>query len=144
MNKLISNYAGIVVLVTALVFLLEGELVRFNLWLIAVQFLALCIVIYSRLQFRAKQFRPVAEPGNGPLVTSGPYRFVRHPVYAGVLLFLLFSVIGHPSLLNAGLWIVALCVVIWRISIEEQLLRRQYPEYPEYQRRTHRLIPMVY
>ena len=144
LDKLISKYAGLVVLAVALCFLLKGDLFCWDLWLLSLQILSLCLVIYSRLQFGTQQFRPVAEPGTAPLIIRGPYRVIRHPVYAGVLLFLLLSVLGHVSFLNAAVWSVALLVVLRRISIEEQFLRRRYPEHPEYQRQTQRLIPFVF
>ena len=88
---------------------------------------------------------PVAEHGQA-IVSSGPYRFIRHPGYVGILL----SLLGLQ--LIAGTWI-ALCSLLavvlplpLRIRIEEQLLRRQVGvPYQEYERLTpHRLIPGIY
>jgi protein-S-isoprenylcysteine O-methyltransferase Ste14 len=144
MSNLISKYAAIMPMATALVLLLQGDLFSVSPWVIAGQVLCLVLVVSARLMFRNQQFRAVAEPGSGSLVRTGPYRVIRHPAYAGVMTFLLISVLSHLSFLNAGMWIATLLVVLWRIDIEERLLRRQYPEYSEYQRQTRRLIPFVY
>jgi protein-S-isoprenylcysteine O-methyltransferase Ste14 len=78
------------------------------------------------------------------LVTSGPYRHVRHPIYTGILLAILGSV-----LTAAAMWLVlfvaAIAVFVYRIKVEEALMRQQFPDrYPAYQERTRALIPLVW
>jgi len=79
------------------------------------------------------------------LVTDGPYRFFRHPMYAAIFL------IGiGVSLLSAN-WIVALsymlsvsCMYLVRVSDEEEMMIGQFEnQYREYMRRTGRLIPKL-
>ena len=78
------------------------------------------------------------------LVTSGPYRLLRHPAYTGALL-------ASAGLgLALGSWLsLALCLLLplagylWRIRIEEQALLR-LPGYAEYAARTRRLIPLFW
>ena len=80
------------------------------------------------------------------LVDSGPFRTIRHPSYAALLLV----AIGTATMLESwlalmvtlGLW---LPVVILRVQREEQLLSSRFGQvYEAYRRRTHRLIPGVY
>lgn len=78
-------------------------------------------------------------------VTSGPYRFVRHPMYSGIL----FMCWGMPLLLGSwwalipGLLIIALFVV--RTSLEDKTLQAELPGYFEYTQHVHyRLIPGVW
>ncbi len=78
------------------------------------------------------------------LVTGGPYRLIRHPLY----LFELISVAG-VSLQYAQPWasLVALAVLavqIPRMGFEEQILSEAYPAYAAYKARTRRLIPGLY
>lgn len=78
------------------------------------------------------------------LVTSGPYRYVRHPMYTGYLTALLGS-----AFVGGGSWLllfVAFCVIfVRRVKVEEELLMRLFPrEYPEYRNRTKILIPFVW
>lgn len=75
------------------------------------------------------------------LVTSGPYAFVRHPIYTGVLLAILGSTIGVsvswvlPFVLAAGYF-------IYSARREEEVLLRQFPEqYSAYMKRSNMLLP---
>jgi protein-S-isoprenylcysteine O-methyltransferase Ste14 len=79
------------------------------------------------------------------LVTDGPYRFIRHPMYAAIFL------IGIGASLLSANWIVALsymlpvtCMYLVRASDEEKMMIEQFgDEYREYMRRTGRLIPKL-
>lgn len=78
------------------------------------------------------------------LVTSGPYRYVRHPIYTGMLTALLGS-----SLVVGPAWLIAFiifCVVfVWRIRVEERYMMKLFPDqYPAYKARTKALIPFVW
>lgn len=88
---------------------------------------------------------PPAVRGN-ELVTTGPYRYVRHPVYAAFLSCLNF---GLAVLLNNWIyifWAVLLHAVWhWNIRSEEELMSRAFPkDYPEYCKVTGRFVPRVW
>jgi protein-S-isoprenylcysteine O-methyltransferase Ste14 len=75
------------------------------------------------------------EPEARTLVTSGPYRWARHPIYTVYLLINLGILLRHltvPLALVMGLWVGLLLV---RIRYEEGVLASAFPEYPEYRRR---------
>jgi protein-S-isoprenylcysteine O-methyltransferase Ste14 len=79
------------------------------------------------------------------VVTSGPYRFVRHPMYIGAFLMYLGMplVLGSVGALIIGISIVAL--MIWRTSREDLALRQELPGYEEFTKRTrYRLLPGVW
>ncbi len=85
--------------------------------------------------------KPIA---GGELVVHGPYRFVRHPIYAG----LIFGTLGW-GLLRANLLGMALALLLFiffdlKSHREEQWLRAAYPEYEAYQRRVRKLAPWLY
>jgi len=78
------------------------------------------------------------------LVATGPYRLIRHPIYASYLLFDGALVVGARSEIGAILWIVELALLSVRARIEEQLLAESNPEYLCYSAATHcRLIPFL-
>jgi protein-S-isoprenylcysteine O-methyltransferase Ste14 len=78
------------------------------------------------------------------LVTRGPYRIVRHPLYLGELISALGLVIGAsrpaPALVA---WLLCIGVQVVRTRYEEDGLRAEFPEYEEYAAHTSRLIPGV-
>jgi len=87
--------------------------------------------------------RPALKEGH-ELVTSGPYSFVRHPIYTGIILAMLGT-----ALLVGWLWLVffviAIGVYVARIPVEERIMEKQFPDqYPEYKKRTKALIPLVW
>src|SRR5678815_3541721 len=54
---------------------------------IGLQIVALLLFLWSRITFGLRSYHVGANPTKGGLVTSGPYRFVRHPIYATFCLF---------------------------------------------------------
>jgi protein-S-isoprenylcysteine O-methyltransferase Ste14 len=78
------------------------------------------------------------------LVTRGPYRLVRHPLYLGELTAVLGIVLGsRRPLLAGGTWLVCVGLQLARTSYEERNIRAEFPQYDEYAARTKRLIPGV-
>lgn len=76
------------------------------------------------------------------LIRTGPYRLVRHPIYAGLLL----AFVGTAVSRGDGRGLVALVLVAWsfllKIGIEERFMAEQFPqEYAGYKARTPALIP---
>jgi protein-S-isoprenylcysteine O-methyltransferase Ste14 len=76
------------------------------------------------------------------LVTRGPYRLVRHPLYLGELTAALGIVVGAQRWAPAlAAWLVCLGLQLVRTKYEERSLRAEFPEYAPYADRTKRLIP---
>ena len=65
---------------------------------IAVQAAAIVLMVWARLTFGRRSFHAAANPTSGGLVTSGPYRFVRHPIYAAACYFVWAGALDHRSL----------------------------------------------
>jgi protein-S-isoprenylcysteine O-methyltransferase Ste14 len=79
------------------------------------------------------------------LITSGPYRSVRHPIYSGMTL----ALVGTALATGAPYGFVGLALILFgflvRVRLEEALMRKTFPgEYDDYSRHTARLIPGVY
>ena len=76
---------------------------------------------------------------------TGPYRFVRHPGYAGNILPLLGIVLAFGSVWTLIPAAVALIIAVIRTELEDQTLQEELPGYREYARRVrYRLIPGIY
>jgi protein-S-isoprenylcysteine O-methyltransferase Ste14 len=83
------------------------------------------------------------QPGH-LVIETGPYRFIRHPAYAGNILL----AIGMPLVLNAALTLIPaalLCALfVYRIPLEEAALAENVPGYRDYMARTRCLIPGIW
>jgi protein-S-isoprenylcysteine O-methyltransferase Ste14 len=93
-----------------------------------------------------RSFHATANPTAGALVTAGPYRYWRHPIYAAVLLFTWTGILARgaaPTLTDLALGALATAMTLVRVLAEEQLLRAAMPEYAGYATRTKRFIPFV-
>jgi protein-S-isoprenylcysteine O-methyltransferase Ste14 len=78
------------------------------------------------------------------LVTGGPYRLVRHPLYAAEILAAIAFVIVNPGALPVAILAPFIATQLLRSRFEERLLTEAYPEYVDYARHTRRLIPFVW
>jgi len=80
-----------------------------------------------------------------PVVSTGPYAYVRHPMYSGALLLLAAMPLALGSWLSVLLLVPFFPVLAWRILDEEDFLRKNLPGYAEYMRRVqYRLVPQVW
>ena len=83
---------------------------------------------------------------NHELVTAGPYEFVRHPIYTGLLLALFGSVVLARGRVRDLVAFALAVVLLWmKLKIEERLMKTAFPDtYPAYKRRTKALIPFFF
>jgi protein-S-isoprenylcysteine O-methyltransferase Ste14 len=81
---------------------------------------------------------------NHELIVRGPYRFVRHPIYTGLIAMLIATAIAQGHL--AGIiGVVLVCISFWiKLSDEEEVMLKQFPDqYSAYRQRVKRIIPFV-
>jgi protein-S-isoprenylcysteine O-methyltransferase Ste14 len=83
-------------------------------------------------------------PAHRGLVMTGPFRFVRHPVYLGWIVLGSGFAVYYPTGRNLTIMLITIPLVIWRIILEEDLLA-QDPAYRVYSRRVrYALVPFIY
>jgi protein-S-isoprenylcysteine O-methyltransferase Ste14 len=108
-------------------------------------FAGLAFALWARWHLGRNWSSTVAVKEGHTLITSGPYRWVRHPIYSGVVLALFGTAlaIGEPrGFIGAGLILLGFVI---KLLGEEARMRGTFPsEYDAYCRRTARLIPGVF
>jgi protein-S-isoprenylcysteine O-methyltransferase Ste14 len=144
MLKVISML-GLVVMIGALIGLYKiGVLFTAQPIAIALQLIAVGLMVWARVTFGRRSFHAAANPTAGGLVTTGPYRFIRHPIYTAACLFGWASIVVHWSLVSIAFGILLLLGALVRMICEERLVKQKYPEYVEYARVTKRMVPYVF
>jgi protein-S-isoprenylcysteine O-methyltransferase Ste14 len=103
----------------------------------------IALAVWARLNLGRNWGMPMSQRAEPELVTSGPYRFVRHPIYSGLLTAMLGTALVDNLL---GLIVVAVLLAYFYYSgtVEERNLAATFPQaYPEYRSRTKMLIPFL-
>ena len=110
---------------------------------ISVQAAALLLFVWARVTLGRRSYHVAANPTEGGLVTGGPYRCIRHPIYTAFCLFTGAGMAAHWS------WGAGVCgalvfgSAVGRMFCEETEVAARYPEYAQYAARTWRMIPYV-
>jgi protein-S-isoprenylcysteine O-methyltransferase Ste14 len=105
--------------------------------------LGIGLAIWARVYLGRNWGMPMSRKENPELVTSGPYAYVRHPIYTGMLIAMLGSAIGESAF-----WLIPLILFglyfVHSARIEEKLMIEQFPEqYSRYMQRTKMLFPFI-
>ena len=119
------------------------HLLAHNPILLVVQACAVLLMLWARATFGLRSFHPTANTTEGGLVTTGPYRYLRHPIYASIIYFVWAAQVEMPTTLSIALAFAVTVGLVVRMVLEEQFLVTFYPEYSEYMRHAKRLIPFI-
>jgi protein-S-isoprenylcysteine O-methyltransferase Ste14 len=146
---------AVMVLFVAWLILMPLDAVRFGWsevpgWLQILGALGVVLSFYTMfLTFRENAYLAlvvkVQEERGQSVVSTGPYRYVRHPMYASTLLFFPGSALLLGSWWGLMFCTVLLGLLVWRIPLEEGMLENGLDGYDEYERNVrYRLIPHVW
>jgi protein-S-isoprenylcysteine O-methyltransferase Ste14 len=103
------------------------------------------LIAISGVMCLRENLTPLPHPKErGRLIVTGAYRWVRHPVYSGIIL----SAFGFGLLMQCSLTLCCAALVFLFFEVktrrEEQWLSEKYPEYAVYRKRVKRLIPFIH
>jgi protein-S-isoprenylcysteine O-methyltransferase Ste14 len=110
----------------------------------AVFVLGLALAVWARLYLGRNWGTPMSEKVDPELVTTGPYRRVRHPIYSGIILAM-----AGTAVAVSWYWLVAVGVLgayfVYSATMEERYMSALFPvAYPAFKRSTKMLIPFVF
>jgi protein-S-isoprenylcysteine O-methyltransferase Ste14 len=105
--------------------------------------LGLALAVWARVFLGGNWGMPMTQKADPELVTSGPYRTIRHPIYTGMLLALVGTTVAV-----SWYWLIAVVVLgayfIYSAVMEERYMTERFPDsYPDYKRSTKMLIPFI-
>lgn len=105
--------------------------------------LGIGFAVWARVHLGRNWGMPMTLKENPELITTGPYAYVRHPIYTGILLAILGS--GLVSLFWLVIFVFAGAYFIYSARTEEKIMLNEFPDqYPAYMKRTKMLIPFVF
>jgi protein-S-isoprenylcysteine O-methyltransferase Ste14 len=106
--------------------------------------LGLGLAVWARVHIGRNWGTPMTQKAEPELVTSGPYRLVRHPIYSGILAAGLGTAVGVSWLWLAPVGLGAI-YFLYAATVEERYLAEQFPDaYPVYRHSTKMLVPFVF
>lgn len=143
-SKNISILAFCVALSGIFYLIYTHQLFSTNPFTVTIQVCAICLMIWARITFGIRSFHASANTTKGALITTGPYRWLRHPIYASLLYFFWSTLIAYPFIDSMLAVLMITAGLVSRMVLEEKFLLAAYPEYEAYSSKTSRIIPFVF
>jgi protein-S-isoprenylcysteine O-methyltransferase Ste14 len=101
--------------------------------------------LWTLFHNRPGNFNIRPEPKDlGRLITSGPYRYMRNPMYSALLLFTAAEVVAYRDAWKVLCWLALALVLLAKAVLEERGLREMHGAYADYARRVRRFIPGLF
>ena len=139
------------ILLTSIQFTCMGVLLFINPMLTTRPFLAgiqisgILLGVWAIMVMSRSRLNVTPVPLKGAtLITTGPYKLIRHPMYTAVLLVLAPVPLSHPNTINILVFTILLVNLIFKLTYEEKLLRERFEGYGALMQRTWRLVPYIY
>lgn len=106
--------------------------------------LSVVLAIWTLRHNRVGNFNVHPAPKTaGMLVTSGPYRLIRHPMYSAVLLGAAALALLGPVTVGLTVWVTLLWILLAKAGLEERWMREHHSAYHTYCQQTKRFLPWV-
>lgn len=125
--------------------LITGPIFPSNIFLLIIELSGVVLGIWAIAVMGIGRFNIVPDPKeDSHIVTRGPYKMIRHPMYLSLLLFTLPLLIADFTIWRAAFWLLLLVDLILKLNYEETLLEKKLAGYSEYKQQSYRLIPFIY
>lgn len=136
----------VVLQLTALFFIfLTGDLIPADIVITGMLLLGVFLAVWAVYALRTTRFSILPEvPDNAALVTAGPYKIIRHPLYTALIIIAQALIINEPTIPRIIAFLVLVAVLLVKTEMEEKYLDKHFKEYGEYKVNTQKLIPYIY
>jgi protein-S-isoprenylcysteine O-methyltransferase Ste14 len=107
--------------------------------------LSILLAFWAIVTMQKSKLRILPEPSaNATLITNGPYRFIRHPMYTAILLGSVGLLIHQFTRLRLSIAIALAIVLLVKLIWEEKMLLQKFDGYSGYMKHTKRLLPFIF
>lgn len=143
-DRIKSSLLVSIQLACILAILASGPLLAANRFLLFAEAAGLALGLWSLAVMGSRNLNiaPTVR-GGAQLITGGPYRFIRHPMYASLLLVIWVVIIDYSTLLRLIFGLILTADLTIKMLYEEGILKRHFLDYPAYMERTKRIIPFL-
>lgn len=125
--------------------ILTGQLIPKNPLLFVLFLIGIILWAWAFFEMRVNKINMSPIPAKkSKLVTSGPYKYIRHPMYAALLLIFFPLIFDLFTVERLVLGVILLATLLVKLLYEEELLKKRFKTYKAYQSKTSRLIPTIY
>jgi protein-S-isoprenylcysteine O-methyltransferase Ste14 len=140
--------AVLIILLLLRLRVLKGHTVTHDPWLqgigLAIFLLGLALAVWARVYLGRNWGMPMSEKVDPELVTTGPYRTIRHPIYSGIIL----AMVGTAVAVSVY-WLIAVVLLgayfVYSAVMEERYMAGLFPDaYPRYKQSTKMLVPFIF
>jgi len=106
--------------------------------------LAITLAIWAILSMMKGKFRISPIPADeAVLISEGPYKWIRHPMYSAIFLGVIGLFTFHFSWIKLGLFLALVIVLSIKLKWEEKMLSKKFSDYQAYKKHTKRIIPFI-
>jgi protein-S-isoprenylcysteine O-methyltransferase Ste14 len=140
--------AVLIILLLLRLRVLKGHTVTHDPWLqgigLAIFLLGLALAVWARVYLGRNWGMPMSEKVDPELVTTGPYRTIRHPIYSGIILAM-----AGTAVAVSVYWLIAVVLLgayfVYSAVMEERYMAGLFPDaYPRYKQSTKMLVPFIF
>jgi protein-S-isoprenylcysteine O-methyltransferase Ste14 len=140
--------AVLIILLLLRLRVLKGHTVTHDPWLrgigLAIFLLGLALAVWARVYLGRNWGMPMSEKVDPELVTTGPYRTTRHPIYSGIILAM-----AGTAVAVSVYWLIAVVLLgayfVYSAVMEERYMAGLFPDaYPRYKQSTKMLVPFIF
>lgn len=148
-KKEIDNIKSIILTIgqysTLIYLLVFSKWISPNIYLSIIQFIGFFIAAWAILEMNKSKINIAPTPRkNSILITSGPYKFIRHPMYLSLLLSLTPIMISYYNKINIVIFAIFVINLFLKMFFEEGLLKIFFSDYKEYMKKSWRLVPFIF
>lgn len=112
---------------------------------ILVEFAGIFLAIHAIyiVKIRNVNIAPIVKHGS-ELVTTGPYKYIRHPMYLAQIIAIIPLLIEYFTYFRFGVLIILIMTLLLKIRYEEKQLLIHFPEYADYKKVSWKMLPYIY